>query len=62
MQYSEFGKEHSIAVILVHPFPFNRHFWNAQAEELGKVAHVVAPGLLEYQWKDLQLAISLCGE
>jgi len=41
----ESGIGNKLKVVLLHPFPFNKHAWNYQLNALGNQAHVIAPDL-----------------
>ena len=45
LAYSDRGRQHANALLLIHGFPLNRHLWDAQLNGLSTIARVIAPDL-----------------
>jgi 3-oxoadipate enol-lactonase len=45
MAYSDRGRRHPAALLLIHGFPMNRHMWDAQLDGLSNQIRVIAPDL-----------------
>ncbi len=43
LAYSDRGRSHAKALLLVHGFPLDRHLWDSQLARLSEVVRVVAP-------------------